>query len=181
MYLLSFLAVVVVSVFTIGLTVGGVTGSWGGAYLYFDTWSFAMLIILCVPILIGSGLFKDFNNAFRLAVKIKAKTETEETEVKQETKKKGKTEASLPEVKHAIEAVSLVRKVLIAGGTFIVLLSLIAIFAYLNPEYYESGMHVVGINTAVALLPLVYAFAVDIFLLPIESRLKVRLNDMMHQ
>lgn len=160
MYLLSFLAVVVVSLFTIGLTSIGVLGNWSGVYWYFDTWSFILLIIVCVPILIGSGLFKDFNNAFLLAVKTKRKSE-----------------ASLPEVKHAIEAVFLVRKVLVAGGTFIVLLTLVFILACLTPEYYE----IVGKNTAVALLPLVYAFAIDLLLLPIESRLKVRLNDMMHQ
>ena len=176
MYLLSFLAVVVVSLFTIGFTSVGIIGNWSGVFLYFDTWSFAIVIILCVPILIGSGLFKDFNNAFRLAVKVKEKGKAE-TEEKEQIKKKEKAEVSLPEVKHAIEAVSLVRKVLIAGGTFIVLVTLISLFAYLNSE----ELRIIGLNTAVALLPLVYAFAVDIFLLPIESRLKVRLSDMMHQ
>lgn len=183
MYLLSFLAVVIVSLLAIGTTSMGIgaIGFFGGIYL--DYWSFGILILLCVPILIGSGLFKDFNNAFRLAVKIKEKTETEpstkekiETEAEPSTKKKRKSEASLTEVKHAIEAVCLVRKVLVAGGAFIMLLTFTFLLACSNSDFYA-----IGADMAVALLPLIYAFAIDIFLLPMEARLKVKLNDMMHQ
>lgn len=171
MYLLSFLAVVIVSLFTIATTSIGLTGNLSEAYLiYFDVWSFGILIILCFPILISSGLVKDFNNAFRLTVKVKSKTDTEQEEKKRET------EVSLPEIKRAIEAVVLVRKVLIAGGTFIVLLTVTFILAY-----FTSDSDALGNTIAAALLPLVYAFAADIFLLPIEVRLKVRLNDIMHQ
>lgn len=168
MYIISFLVVVIASLLTMGTFVE-VIGDWSGVYLYLDIWSFAILIVLCIPILIGSGLFKDFNNAFRLAVKIKTKTDAV-----QKTEKKGGREVTLPEVKHAIEAVILVRKVLIAGGTFIVLLTFSFLLQYLSEDAF-------GRNVAVAILPLTYAFAADIFLLPVEARLKVRLNDMIHQ
>lgn len=178
MYLLSFFIVLLVSFYTIAVPIG-VTGNWDYVFYYFDLGSFVLLILLCVPILIGSGLFWDFNNAFRLAIRTKEKVEerNEKEDKNEKQKVKKRKEVSLLEIKHAIEAVSLVRKVLITGGIFLVLLTLVEVFSYLIPGS-EEGF---GPNLSITILPLLYAFAIDLFLLPIEARLKVRQNNMIHQ
>lgn len=172
MYLLSFLVVLLISFYTIAFPIG-VIGDWSYIFYYFDFGSFALLILLCVPILIGSGLFWDFNNAFRLAIRIKEKA----GETKEEEKRNVSKEVSLLEVKHAIESVILVRKVLGTGAIFIVLLTLVEVFSSIIP----NSENCLGSNLSVTILPLVYAFAIDLYLLPVEARLKVRLNNMIHQ
>lgn len=151
MYLLSILAVLLASLIMMCFSAGGI----GEIYYFGDLWSFLILLIICVPILIGSGLWKDFNNAFRLAGRKKKET-------------------TLLEVKRAIEAFSLVIKTLLAAGCFIVIFSVILLLTDRSLENY-----VLQINLSVAVLPLLYVFAIIIFLLPIEARLKVRLNELL--
>lgn len=61
MYLLSIVGVIVMTVvmgFISGLDVGNL----------FDFISLLLLLLLLIPMLISGGLFKDFNNAFRLGI-----------------------------------------------------------------------------------------------------------------
>lgn len=151
MYLLSIFAVVLVSLFMM-VTSGDVSmHSW----TYFvDAVSVLILVLFCVPILISSGLGKDFNNAFRLAMKTKGDT-------------------SLREVKRAIGAVILIRRTLLASGAFATMFSMVLIMTNIE----EPAQ--LGPNLCVAILTMLYALAAVIILLPLESRLKARLADML--
>ena len=103
MYIVSILAVILLMIIMMAFT-----GSLGISMVacYIDTPSLILLIILCVPMLISSGLMKDFNRAFKIVI---AKNK----------------EVSLTEIKRSIEAVELVMKVLIYGAVFILIFTLI--------------------------------------------------------
>lgn len=75
---------------------------------YMDVTSLLILFILCIPILISSGLVKDFNNGFRILFK------------------KGK-QTNLAEIKRAVEAVELTMKILLYSGMFSFLFSVVII------------------------------------------------------
>ena len=98
MYFISVLAVVLVSWFMLGFGLGG-NVTW-----FIDAPSLLILLVFAATMLLSTGLLKDFNNAFRLIAK------------------KG-AEASVREVKRAIEAVALARKVMLAAGGFTVCFS----------------------------------------------------------
>jgi len=71
----------------------------GGLVYFIDMPSLIILLLICIPILLASNLWKDFNNAFRIVLG------------------KGK-ERTLLEIKRAVEAVNLVMKTLLYGGFF---------------------------------------------------------------
>lgn len=152
MYLISIITVILgiglLNLFS-GDPISGVT-------YFLDAVSFVMLGILTVPMLISSGLVKDFNNAFRLSMS------------------KNKI-SSMGEVKRAIEAVNLVMKVVLVAGVFIATCLFVIMLHELDaPE-------TLGPKTAIAILSLVYALAINLFLLPLKSRLKMRLQDYMEE
>lgn len=147
MYFISVAAVVVVSGFL--LMVGN-----GNVVWFLDVPSLLVVLLFDSMILISSGLTKDFNNAFRMALK------------------NGK-EKGLSEIKRAIEAVALVRKTTLAAGVFSMIFGLIMAIGQLD----DPAM--MGPNLAVASLTLLYALAVVLILLPLESRLKMKLQNLL--
>ena len=151
MYIFSILAVVLLMIIMMACT-----GSLGMSMLacYIDMPSLILLIVLCVPMLISSGLMKDFNRAFKIGI----------------TKNK---EVSLTEIKRSIEAVELVMKVLIYGAVFILIFTLIIILRSLN------DLSHLGPNLAVAVLPLIYALALELILIPLKSRLRIKMMEFM--
>jgi len=153
MYFISVLAVVIVSAFF--LLLGGPGPGSGKIYWFIDVPSLLPLILFNVPMLIGAGLFRDFNNAFRFGIR------------------KG-GEESLIELKRAIEAVTLVRRVTLAAGGFDLIFQLVLILGML------SSPETLGPCLAVGMLGLLYAFAFVLILLPLESRLKMKLQNMLH-
>lgn len=119
-----------------------------------DLPSVIILLILCVPVLLSAGLFRDFNNAFAIAL----------------SKKKI---ARITEMKRAMEAVDLTMKTLLFGGGFIFIFSLIIVLRNLEvPE-------MLGPNIAVAMLTFIYAIGFNIILLPIKSKLNIRMTEFM--
>ena len=131
-------------------------GGFGGLIFFIDGMSFLILLVLTVPMLVASGLLKDFNSAFRLSV-IKSKIK------------------NMSEIKRAIEAVDLVMKVLITAGAFIAACLFIMIMHTLDDP------STLGPKTAVASVSLIYALAMNLFLLPLKSRLKIRLQEYMEE
>lgn len=121
---------------------------------FMDLSSLAIILLLCIPILISAGLFKDFNNAFRIALH------------------KGK-EYSLIEIRRALEAVSLVIKTLLYSGIFLSAVSLIVLLRRLS-EPAE-----IGPNLSVAILTWIYTLAIAMILLPIKSILNIRIIEFM--
>lgn len=148
MYILSIIAVVVGTLIMSLFSERGLIG----ILSYIDGVSIIMLLVLTVPMLIASNLLKDFNNAFRLS------------------NKKNKI-SSMGEIKRAIEAVDLVMKVLLAAGGFIAIFVLVIIMGELDDP------STIGPKMAVAFLSLIYALAIDLFLLPLKSRLKIRMQE----
>lgn len=149
MYLLSILLFMVVCV------VYSLRSSMGNIVYYIDMPSLLLLFLIVLPILISAGLFKDFNNAFKLSVKRK------------ET-------CSRTELLRAIEAVNLVIKALWAAGIFNSVFLLIQIMATWSDIQLIRGI-------SVSLITLIYAIFFIILLLPLRSRLLVRLHELPEQ
>lgn len=148
MYILSIMAVVVGTCIMSLLSNEGLMS----VLEYVDGVSLIMLLIFTLPMLIASHLLKDFNNAFRLS--------TKKSEIK-----------NISEIKRAIEAVDLVMKVLLGAGAFI------AVFLGIMILHELDDSSTIGPKMSIGMLSLVYALAIDLFLLPLKARLKVRLHE----
>lgn len=152
MYIFAFLAVIVSAIFMVISS----SAEAGYYFNYMDFFSLLVLLLLCIPILISSKLAKDFNNGFKILFK------------------KGK-EASLTEIKRAIEAIELTMRTLLYSGMFI--------FSFYGIIILKTTKDIaeIGPNLAVALLSLIYALAINILLLPVRSRLKVKMIEYIHK
>lgn len=115
---------------------------------YLDPASLIMLLLVTLPVLLSAGLLRDFNNAFRLSIR--------RTVV-----------CSKAELLRAIEAVTLAAKALWTAGILDTLLGLI--FAFTAEEFIRAYV-------GIALISLLYAAFLSIMLLPVRSRLLVRLH-----
>ncbi len=150
MYFLSVLGVVVISGYLMLLTMGNLN-----FVSFIDFPSLLTILLFEVTMLFSAGLLKDFNNAFRLAVRPKRDTETG---------------VPASELRRAVEAVRLARRVSLAGGVFALLFQIILILHNMStPEK-------LGPMLAVAILALLYALAITLLLLPLESKLRVKLG-----
>ena len=119
---------------------------------YLDPASLIMLLVT-LPVLLSSGLLRDFNNAFRLSIKRTAP-------------------CSKIELLRAIEAVTLTIKALWTAGIVDTLLGLI--FAFTSDEF-------ICAYVGIAMISLLYAAFLNILLLPMRSRLLVRLHTLSGQ
>ena len=116
---------------------------------YLDPASLIMLLVT-LPVLLSAGLLRDFNNAFRLSIKRNAV-------------------CTKTELLSAAEAVTLAIKALWAAGIVNTLLGLISTF---TTEKFIWAF--VGIS----MISLLYAAFFSILLLPMRSRLRVRLYEL---
>lgn len=126
----------------------------GDVMWFIDLPSLLIILLFDGMLLFGAGLVKDFNNAFRMGFG------------------KGGKEG-LSEIKRAIEAVALVRKTTLAAGVFSMVFSFILAMRYLaDPAR-------IGPTLAVAGLTLLYALAIELILLPLEARLRLKLQNLL--
>lgn len=152
MYMLA-VFVVVMMIWVMGaITAGGPRGFTSTI----DAPSLAMILLIGVSVLAASGFWKDFKNAFRLAMK----------------KEK---QAGLIEWKRAKEAVELLMAAVRYGGIFVALLQFISLAFYNMTE--ESPVW--WGNLAVVVVTPLYAYAVNILLLPVRSRINVNIIEYM--
>ena len=147
MYFISILAIIAVTLIASGSS---------NPEAIIDAPSLVIVLLICIPMLISSGLLKDFNNAFRIALN-------------------RKKEAGLIEIKRAIEAIGLTIHTLFYSAFFLFAISLIAILRSL------SDLASLGPNLAVAFLTCIYSLALALMLLPIKSILTVRAIEFMQQ
>ena len=120
-------------------------------YWFIDLPSLLPLILFNITMLLSAGLLKDFNNAFRFV---------------------GRTE-SLAKLRRSVEAVRLARRVTLAAGGFDLFFQFILILGRMDsPE-------MLGPYIAIGMLGLLYAFAFVLLLLPMESRLQIKLQNML--
>ncbi len=148
MFILSFAAVILIMIAMLAFSGGGL----GSVLLFVDVPSLLLLLVLTIPILLSSGLWKDFNNAFRIGM--------------------GKRKVTtIAEIKRALEAIILVKNTLIYGAVFISIFTAILILKQLD------DISTLGPNLAVMLITLLYALATNIVLLPLKSRLQIMLME----
>lgn len=126
-------------------------GLWG--YLI-DTPSFLLILILWIPIMLSSGLFGDLGKAFQFAVG-------------------GKKIKKCSELKRAEEAVTLAIKTLLASGALIAAVPLITYFRNI------TDVAKIGPSIIVTILPMVYTIGFSIILLPLRSRIRVKIIEFM--
>ena len=154
MYLISFIAVILTIV--LSSTEAWVWGK-SSVFLYFmDFPTLILLLIICVPFLISTGLIKDFNNAFRIVLSRKKKT-------------------TLIELKRAVEAVSLTIKSLLCTGILISVMSLFMMLHTLDTP--ES----IGPKISVCILSIIYVCVFILILLPLRSTLNLRIIEYMQE
>lgn len=146
MYLLSILLFVLISMIFLVTTSGGSVG------FFVSPSSLILLLLIAIPLLVGAGLLKDFNNAFRLSAG-------------------QNVSCSRTELQRAIEAVSFTIKALWVSGIFNVVLELIVVLAMETEPLLVKYL-------SITLLPLMYAIVFIILLLPVKSRLTLRLYEL---
>lgn len=145
MYFLSLLGVI----FTTWLISFFADGCWERMV---DIMSLVILLLLVIPILISSGLHKDFSNAFRFSI--------------------GKKKPDkLLELKRAREAVNLVILTIIAASVFIAMVQMIQIL------YTLDNLSSLGPTIAVMLVSIMYGMCFVLLLLPIQSKLNVKIQE----
>lgn len=151
MYFISIIAIILLICLSSNFFMGFSTIS---LHYLLDFPSLIMLLIICIPFLVSSGLINDFNNAFSIAL----------------SKKKN---VSLNELKRAIEAVTLTIKTLLGSGFLIFLMSMLIILHALDtPE--ALGPHI-----STALIAFIYACVFALPLLPLRSILNLRMIEYM--
>lgn len=152
MYLLTVLAIILSTIFMIQISGQGM----GMLSNFIDIPSLLALLIVTIPILISANLLKDFNNA----LKIVFGKENQQNSVM---------------IKKAIEAVELTRKIVLCASAFIVLVQSIIILRQLDDPA------ALGPNIAIAVLSLLYGITVNLLLLPVASKLKVKVIEFMQE
>ena len=147
MYLISILTVMIVIALLVSFGQTSIA-------VFIDLPSVLLLVILLVPILISAGVWKDFNNAFRIVME-------------------RKSEATIAQINRSIAAVELAGKTLLFGSSFIAACSMMIILATLSsPEQ-------LGPNLAVALLSFLYGLLGYLLLLPLKTRLVTKKIELM--
>lgn len=148
MYWLCFIGMMIVIVSLAGLMSGGMN------IAVLDLPSLLMILLIGISVLIASGLWKDFVNAFRFTMG--------------KDKKHG-----LSERKRAKEAVELLMKATRYGGMFIALMNFANIYNIPDDPWAWRA------NLVVMSLTLLYAYAINVLLLPVRSRLNVGIIEYM--
>ncbi|MCI8353584.1 MAG: hypothetical protein K2P71_04810 [Lachnospiraceae bacterium] len=145
MYFLSLLGVIITTALISFFT----NGRWDRM---FDVMSLLILLLLVIPILISSGLSKDFSNAFRYSI----------------GKKKPE---KLLELKRAKEAVSLVIWTTVSASVFVTMAQLIQIL------YWISELSSLGPNLSVMIISIMYGMGFVLLLLPMQAILNVKIQE----
>lgn len=116
-----------------------------------------LILLFNFSLLTGTGLLKDFNNAFRLSIW------------------KRKRRESVNELRRAMEAVSLVIKVTLVISIFLFFFESLAILFSLNFDSKEILPDGFGYMIIPGLVGPLYSAAIVLILLPMESMLKLKL------
>lgn len=143
MYLLAVLAVVVMSFVTVAVMRSG-----GNLQYFSEPLSFLMLLVICVLMLLVTGLLKDFNHAFRYLLK-------------------KDTDPGLYQMKRSLEAVKFVMKTVVYGTVFFTSVSLVTLL------YRIDDISSIGPIMASFLLAIVYGMMVNMVLLAVKVKLQL--------
>lgn len=111
------------------------------------------LLILTLPILLRNGMWKDVVRGFKLL-------------------RKGYT-CSLADLKRTLDVVELLQKQILYAAAILTTFSMIIVLGFL------SAPETMGVNTAVALITVLYAAIFEMLLLPMHVEVKRRIIDYM--
>lgn len=150
MYILSIIGLILV-VLIVECSLWGLENSF---VMLIDFPSFVLLMIIGVTILLAAGMGKDFLAAFHLAFG-------------------REKQAGLRKRKRAAEAVELFMKAVRYGSIFTALLQFVAIYSLMEDTTKWS------VCLSVLLLAVLYAYAVNLLLLPVKSRLDLGIIEYM--
>lgn len=152
MYILAILAVIA-SVFFMSIF-----SPWGiaGIINYVDLLSLVFILLISIPLLISAGLFQDFNRAFAITLG-------------------NKKPDSLIVLKRAKEAVDLARKAMLYSGLFV------GIFSTIVSLNQATDFSELAALISTSWLSALYGIGLDILLLPIHSRLEIKIAEYMHR
>lgn len=152
MYILTILSIVVSTAIVLLFSPGGM----GNFARFIDFYSILLLLIIVFPILLSSNLLKDFNNAFKIAF--------------------GKNSPqTLVKLRRSIEAVKLVEKTVLLASFFVFIATCIIILCGLD------DLAQLGPYFSVAMLSCLYGVIVVILLLPIETKVKIKLIEFIQE
>ena len=154
MYILAIIGVIC-SVVLLNLVTGE---GFSNMLVYYDVISMLQLVVLIVPILAAAGLIKDFNNALKLAL--------------------GKKKAeSILQLKRAKEAVKLTGNICIASGVMGTCCGIIQVFYIYRGEDLSSLLAGLGVS----ILTLFYSLIIYLLLLPIKSKIEIKILEYMQE
>lgn len=119
---------------------------------YLDPISILLLGLICLALLLASGMLKDFNNAFRYVLKKESK-------------------ATLSQLKRALEAVCFIMKGISYIAAFIVAFCIIFLL------YSMADPSTLGPIVSMDLLIILYGMIINLVLLVIKSRLKLKIME----
>ncbi len=124
-----------------------VTGGANDIVMLIDMPSLFLIILFCVPVLIISGLWKDFVKAFSVS----------------------RQKYSIAQLRRCLEAVLVTQKLVLISSFFTAFISIITLLKKLvEPEF-------LGPNLAVVCLSGLYAVIVEFLLLPLKTNVQVTL------
>lgn len=129
-----------------------ITTPGGSVGFFISPSTLILLLLIAVPLLAGAGLLRDFNNAFKLSARTSAS-------------------CSRLELQRAVEAVGFAMKAFGISGIFNVVVELVMVLAMETQPLLARYL-------SVTLLPLLYAVVFIILLLPVKSRLTLRLYEL---
>lgn len=124
---------------------------WESLIWFIDAPSLICVLALSAPILLRSGLGKDFLRAFKLL-------------------KKG-YRCRLSELRRTLDAVELMQKQVLCAGVFSMIFSFVYVLATVN------NLEYLGPNMAIAVLVVFYAVILEMLLLPLQIETKRRIID----
>lgn len=153
MYILAIIAIFLLVYFMSVFSTYGVQNIMN----YIDVFSLLALLLITIPVLMSARLLKDFNKAFAITL--------------------GKKPVEhLITLKRAKEAVDLARKTMLYSGLFVGIFSSIIV---LNDPKMPSNIWTS--NISVSWLSALYAVGFNLLLLPISSRLELKITEFMHR
>lgn len=142
MLLIEMLVIIVGLMYTVM-----VTGGANDIVMLIDMPSLFLIILFCVPVLIVSGLWKDFIKAFSVS----------------------KQKYSIAQLRRCLEAVLVTQKLVLISSFFTAFISIIMFLKRLDkPE-------LLGPNLAVICLSGLYAVIIEFLLLPLKTNVQVTL------
>lgn len=123
----------------------------GTVIKFMDLPGLTCILVLTVPVLLRSGLGKDFMRAFKLFKK--------------------SYKCHLSELRRTLDAVEMMQKQVVCAGIFCMLFSFVYVLTTVDaPE-------MLGPNMAVAVLTIFYAVILEMLLLPLQIEVKRRIID----